>query len=80
MNEKQVLDNLFRQQQPVSWYGVILQRLARTRYELEDMTGRVRYADADPAAFYPAGAKVIVQNGRIIGSGQLAGNHKIFDV
>ena len=80
MNEQQVLKNIFKEDGPVTWYGTVEARISKQRYKLSDSSDRIRYADCDPTSFYPKGAKVVVRDGRIIGGGQLSGNHRVYEV
>lgn len=81
MNERQILKNLFREEEPITWFGTVVKRISRQRYDVQELgSDKVVTVDCDPALFYPPGAQVIVENGRIIGSGQLQGEHRIYEV
>jgi len=76
--DRQALKNIFRPEATRTGYARIVRRLSSTRYEVEDGAGRKRFVEATD--FYPAGVSVIVQDGRIIGSGTAAGKHRTYEV
>ena len=72
------LKNIFKPDRTTSSYCTVVRRLSTTRYEVEDGTGRTRFAES--TNFYPPGASVIVQEARIIGRGNSAGKHRVYEV
>lgn len=75
---KEVLNNIFAKNLVRTSYCTVLQRLSATRYELEDFSGRIIYAESEE--FYPAGVTVIVLDNRIVGRGSLTGKHRRYEV
>jgi hypothetical protein len=75
---KKALNNIFAESSPRTSYGTISRRLSGTKYELRDSAGRIRYAESTD--YYPAGAEVVVQDGRIVSQGRAAGKPKIYEV
>lgn len=74
------LNNLFRPEQTVTSLVTVRRRLAAGRYEVEDVAGRLQAVEADAAEFFPVGVEVVVQNGRIVGSGYQLGRHRVVAV
>ena len=72
------LKNIFSPDNKTTSYGTVTARISATRYRVTDITGRVLPVQAD--SFYPVGAKVRVENGRITGRGAIAGKHKHYEV
>lgn len=77
---KQVLDNIFAERGDVTFFASVERRLSSTSYEVVDHAGRKSSAMVTGGAFYPKGVRVMVQNGRIIGSGRRGGKHRVYRV
>lgn len=75
---KEILDNIFRSPATVTIYATVSARISATRYEITDQNGRVSYAESPD--WWPVGVAVVVQNGRIVGRGTLAGSHRVYEV
>lgn len=73
---KQALKNIFAQQEVKTSSGVVERRLSKTRIAILDPAGRIKIVDVDSDKFYPPGAKVAVQYGRVIGPAGVMGNVK----
>lgn len=73
-----VLKNMFQQDEPKTSYCTVTRRLSAVRYEVLNAAGRVLFAESTD--FYPAGSTVVIQNGRIIGPGMRAGQHRYYEV
>jgi len=77
---REALENIFKPQVTVTSFVTVIERLSPTRYEVTDIAGRTQTAETGEDEFYPPGVRVVVQNGRIIGLGHRAGNHRIYEV
>jgi len=75
---RQSLENIFQAKKPRTVYGTVKTRVNANRYVITDDSG----ADVivDSVLEWSLGAKVIVQNGIIIGTGKLSGTFKQFTV
>lgn len=71
------LKNIFNKE-TATRYCTVVERLSATRYTVEDTAGRV--AGVESTEFYPPGAPVVVQLGRIVGRGSRSGQHKVYEV
>lgn len=80
MVEKRILDNIFRETGPITRFAVVQERVSATSFKVKDNAGKIFVAACSGGEFYAPGMRVIVQNERIIGTGQLAGNHREYEV
>lgn len=75
---KQALDNIFRQQQPISRYVEVEKKIGRNRYKTFDVYGRVFNATSELP--WKPGDTVEIQLGRIIARSGKLGDIKEYEV
>lgn len=73
-----VLKNIFDPGITTTIYATVSERISATRYRVVDAVGNELFVQSD--SFYPVGANIRVENGRITGRGALEGYHKHYEV
>jgi len=75
---KDALENIFGAKEVVTIYGTIVTRISARQYKVQDDKGSIFVATSTQP--WGIGAKVIVQNKLIIGTGKRSGTFRTYKV